>query len=149
MAAPSLQEFNAWVRGVMGVPVSALPDDAPVIAYVYDLTAEQLEPLRGFFYEMPSTWNALFFNSGGSLLLNNAPDVAGSEFFATLRKTFGTSNLVAGVVSSTGDEATNTTLQVGRAMSDLSLADLQMLKDPYGRKALAILMELGPLWGIS
>jgi len=32
---------------------------------------------------------------------------------------------------------------------DLSLADLQMLQDPWGRRYLMIAQQFGSLWGLS
>lgn len=34
-------------------------------------------------------------------------------------------------------------------MSNLSLADLMMMQDPYGEAALAVLMEMGSHWGMT
>lgn len=149
MMNPSLQAFTAWIYGVMGVPLSALPEDSMVIPLVYEETREWLAPLSPYFSESPATWRVLFFNLGGHFLIGQAPDVEGSYFFEGKREEFNFYNTTAGVVSSTSDESTSVSMVVSPAMANLTLGNLEMMKDPYGKKALSILMELGPLWGIS
>jgi hypothetical protein len=85
-----------------------------------------------------------------SLILDYQPDQSGQKYFADLRKALKVGNFVAGVVGSTADQATSTTLTIGKQLSNLSLADLQLMADPFGRRAVAIMGELGPsMWGLS
>jgi hypothetical protein len=40
-------------------------------------------------------------------------------------------------------------LSIGHGLRDLSLLDLQRIKDPYGRVALSYMQQLGTLWGLT
>ncbi|MFC7509663.1 hypothetical protein ACFQUX_25815 [Pantoea stewartii] len=40
-------------------------------------------------------------------------------------------------------------MAISDALNNLTLADLMMMQDPYGRQVIAVLMEMGPLWGYT
>jgi hypothetical protein len=144
---PTLAGFEAYCRTPVGIPTSAMPVNDPGFAIWFAIALEWV-PL-GLNCIGQTTYTYTVYNWGVSVLLQFQQDQANQTFFADKRAAFGVYNLVPGAVSATADEATSTTLTLGKAMSNLSLEDLQRVKDPYGRQAIAVLMEFGPLWGLS
>ena len=144
---PTLAGFTAWVRGVMGVTTTQLPDNSPALGYAFAVAMEivnlQLQSASALIYELA------VYNLAGDNLINWAPDQPGSTFFADLRKSFGCNSFVGGIISSTSDEGTSESIQVVKSLENLVLSDLQSLKTPYGRQYLAFAMRVGTLWGIS
>nr|HEK8282419.1 hypothetical protein [Escherichia coli] len=53
------------------------------------------------------------------------------------------------VITGAGDNSTSAQRLVPDFFKDLSLADLQMLQDPWGRRYLMIAQQFGSLWGLS
>lgn len=132
----------------MGVPSAALPDDSPYLGYALNialLTANRALRVTGLY-------PLAVYNLGASLLLNFAPDQTGSTYFADIRSEKGLDlvGFVPGVVAASGDQGTSTSLLVPDFMKNLTMDDLQRLKDPYGRAYLAVAQDYGPtVWGIS
>lgn len=160
MDGPSLAGFLIFIRTVMGIPSSALPDGSSAITYAYNVAFMTVNPLIGLGVPVPltvSSWSIYalaVYNLGGDRLINFAPDQPNSAYFATLRGPiadggFGISTFQAGVVQAAGDEGTSDTLLVPEIFKALTLSDLQNLKTPWGREYLAIADNFGTLWGIS
>ncbi|MDM4974594.1 hypothetical protein QT330_14050 [Escherichia coli] len=57
--------------------------------------------------------------------------------------------LATGLVSAAADQGTSGSITISDALSNLSLLDLQMLQDPYGRQVVAVLMQMGTVWGYT
>jgi len=131
----------------MGVPMSALPDDSPAIGYAYEvaiaIVSQQLNLANPLIYTLA------VYNLGGDNLINWAPDVPPSTYFADLRTKFGCLSFVAGTISSASDEGTSESIDVVENLKNLTLSDLQSLKTPYGRQYLAFAMRIGTLWGLT
>lgn len=144
---PTLAGFVTFCRDVAGIAPIVMPDDDPGFDRAFSV-AQAMIPLvlcqvsAVIFTDCTYCW-------GVSVILQFQQDQAGQTFFETLRSAYGTGNFVPGVISSDADESTSTTLTVGRSLSDLSLSDLQRVKDPFGRQAIGYLMDLGPVWGLS
>jgi len=145
---PTLAGFLRFVRVAMGVPESAITDDDPTIECCFD-SALELMPRHVGLERLPIVWMNTVYNLAASLLLNYANDSPPSTYFADLRKKLGIGNYVAGITSSASDQGTSGSLTISNALNNLTLADLMLMQDPYGRAALAVLMELGPLWGYT
>jgi hypothetical protein len=167
---PTLAGFITWVRTVMGVPSPVLPDNAPVLGMALAVSMAIVNPaLRCVAIpQVDAAGVALnsggltiyvlaVYNLGGSNLLAYAQDAADAPIFEDklpywqfLRKKFNTFGFVSGVIQSTGDESTNSSLVVQDAAKNFTLANLQQLKDPWGRQYLAFAQSYGPsTWGIS
>lgn len=140
-------EFALWVRNYMKIPTSALPDDSPYLEWAF-LSAKEWIP-HCYFQCMPMLYREAVFNMGGSLIIQYANDIPGNTYFEDLRKKFGVGGMTSGVMSSAADQGTSGSMEISDAMKNLSLADLQAMQDPYGRRAIAILQELGPVWGLT
>jgi len=144
----TLENFVQWVRQIMQVPATAIADDSVFMLAAFEC-AKAWMPHYPSYHAVARLYTLAVFNLGGSLLLHSALDVPPSTYFADARKELGIGALSAGMVSSASDESTSSTLTLSEALSNLSLFDLQRLQDPYGREALAFMMELGSLWGLT
>lgn len=145
---PTFDGYVRFVRGVMGVPDTAIADDDTALKCCYD-SALDLIPTGMGMQCIPIIFTNTVYNAGGSLLLRFATDTPPSTYFADQRKKLNLNNPIYGLVNSATDQGTSGSMSISDALSNLSLADLMMLQDPYGRAAAAVLMELGPVWGLT
>ncbi|EGT3137589.1 hypothetical protein JDW24_003623 [Salmonella enterica subsp. enterica serovar Uganda] len=145
---PTFEGYLAFVRGVMGVPETAISDDDPTLKCCY-CSALELIPKNLGLECLPIIYTNTVYNAGGSLLLRFAMDTPPSTFFADQRKKLNLNTPMYGLVNSAADQGTSGSMAISDALSNLSLADLMMLQDPYGRAAAAVLMELGTVWGLT
>jgi len=143
---PTLAGFIAWTRSVMGIPTTVMADDNPGFEYAF-VIAKDMVPLD--LNLAPNIYTLTVYNWAGSNLIQFQPDPVGQTFFADARKSYGVNSFVAGVIEHAADSTTSETLAIGQGLKNLSLIDLQRLKDPYGRQALAYMMTIGTLWGLS
>ena len=144
---PTLAGFIAWSRVAMGIPTTAIADDAPGYAAAYQVAIAVVPT------DYAATEGAIYtltvYNWAGSQLIQFQHDIRGQSFFEDARRAFGVNSFVAGVVNSASDEGTSESLTIGKGLQNLSLMDMQRLKDPYGRQALAFMQTFGTLWGLS
>lgn len=144
---PTLDGFTTFCRTIAGITTDVMPDGDPGFDRAFSI-AQGMVPC-----EMNLLDSTIFTDCtycwGVSVLVQFQQDQPGETFFADMRSAYGVNNLVPGVISSTADEATSTSLTVGRSLSNLSLTDLQRIKDPFGRQAIAYLMDLGTSWGLT
>ena len=143
---PTQAGFLLWVRSRMAVPVDALPDDSVFIAYAYDVAIAIANPELA---AVPPIYMLAVYNLAGDNLVNFAPDVPPSTYWSDLRTSFATFAFAPGVVTSSSDSGTSTSLLNPEQMKDFTLANLQNLKTPYGRQYLAWAQSYGPLWGLT
>lgn len=152
---PTRAGFLLFIRGVMGIDPLILPDDNLVIDYALAVAQETVNPAL---MQLPNgslgqslwtTYVRAVYNLGGSNVLNFAQDQDGREYFETQRKKYATNAFQPGLVTTTSDQGTVTSLLNQEAMRTFTLANLQQLKDPYGRQYLAIAQSYGTLWGAS
>ena len=156
---PTQAGFLTFIRNVMGVNSTVLPDNSPVIATAFQVAMEivnlDLNSASAVMY------TAAVYNLAGDNLLNYAsdlPDAAivpgsgepGLAFFAWTRKQWDLNGFISGVISATYDQGTGNTMVVQEAAKNFTLSDLQNLKTPYGRQYLAIAQRAGPtIIGVS
>lgn len=140
---PDLAGFILFVRNTMGVSADVLPDDEPSISNAYALSTAWVN------HDIACISAVLYaqavYNLAASFLLNFGPE----SVFGKIREDMRLTDFTAGVISASADETTSQTRAVSDALKNLSLADLQQLKDPYGRWYLAIAQQYGDLWGLS
>jgi hypothetical protein len=166
---PSLAGFLAFIRGQMGITTAVLPDNSPVIAMALGVALTIANPwfacvgrtlapqivIPGV--PQVSIYTLMVYNLAGSNLINyaqdvpDAPPVKGSElpYFAYLRDKWDINGFVSGVIQDSHDETTGNSMVVQEAAKNFTLADLQYLKDPWGRQYLAFAQRYGTLWGIT
>lgn len=143
----TLAGFVTFIRDVMGITTTDLPDASPVIAVAYTLSVETV--LLELLQVSPPMYEIAVYNFGGDFILNWAPDAPPSTYFTDVRKEMDLNSFVAGVIASTADEGTSESMLVPDFFKNLGFAELQLLKTPYGRAYMAIVQKFGPVWGIS
>ena len=145
--SPSQSGFLAFVRNVMGISSAYVPDNSTSLIDAYTVALEWVNTTLDA--ASPTIYTMAVYNLGGDTLINWCPDQAGQTYFQDLRKSFHCTSFVPGVVSSTSDEGTSSSLTVPKAFEMLTFSDLQNIKTPYGRQYLAIAQQMGTLWGMS
>lgn len=144
---PNTTDLYTFLTTVAGVPTTALPADSPYLAWALSFSEEMtLQVLRVVGQDF---YCFAVYCLATSFLINWCPDQIGQTFFADLRKSWNIAGFVGGVVSSSADQGTSESLLSPAFLSTLTPAQLQALKDPFGRQWLAMCAELGPIWGIS
>ena len=146
---PTLAGFIAWSRTAMGVPAGACPDDSVWFVYAYAVSIDTVN--LNIQAASPVAYMLAVYNLAGDNLINWAQDTPPSTYFTALRskEVYNISNFAPGVVSSASDSSTSTSLTVLDVFKDMTLANLQNLKTPYGRAYLGIAQSYGTPWGIS
>lgn len=154
---PTRAGFLAFIRDIMGVPTAALADGSIYIDYAFEISLEIVN--LGLKCIAPTGYTWAVYNLGGSTLLNIAQDPEGSpvvpgtepplKYFAYARKQFNMNGFVSGVIQSASDEGTSESMVVQEAAKNFTLANLQQLKDPYGREYLSIAQSYGDIWGLT
>ena len=96
----------------------------------------------------------MVYNLGADNLVNYAPDsnlgTPPDKFFSTYRAANNITNFLAGVVNSAGDQGTSGSLTIGDGLKNMTIANLQNLKTPWGRTYLAYAQRSGiNPWGLS
>lgn len=149
----------------MGIDISVLPDNSPVIPMALSVALAIVNPalravgyLPGVAGTVPvSIYTLAVYNLGGDNIVNYAPDIGSPPptykdnlpFFAYMRAQFNTNAFVSGVISSANDESTGESMVVMEAAKNFTLANLQQLKTPWGRQYLAFAQSYGSLVGIT
>jgi hypothetical protein len=142
----------------VGIPSGVLPDNSPVIPMAYAVAVENVN--LAIAQASPLSYMLAVYNLGASNVLNYAPDAIGAPaynnyedralpYFVYYRALWKINDFVTGVVQSSGDNGSSVSLQLQEAFSNVTLEDLQQLKDPYGRKYLSIAQQFGTLWGLT
>ncbi|ABP59719.1 hypothetical protein [Enterobacter sp. 638] len=139
----SLSGFIEFVRTDMGITTAQVPDNSPSLSMAYGGATEWVN--QEIEMVMPNMYGIAVYNLGASFLVNYGTE----SVFSDLRKTLGLNNFKAGVITGAGDNATSAQRLVPDFFKELSLADLQMLQDPWGRRYLMIAQQFGSLWGLS
>ncbi|MFK3840921.1 MULTISPECIES: hypothetical protein [Serratia] len=139
----SLSGFIEFIRTDMKVTAEQVPDDSPSFSLAYGGAVEWVN--SDIACVMPNLYTVAVYNLGASFLVNYGNE----PVFAEFRKVYGLNDFTAGVITGASDNATSSQRLVPDFFKNLSLADLQMLKDPYGRRYLMIAEQFGSLWGLS
>jgi hypothetical protein len=143
----NMTDFQYFIYSVMLIPVAYLPTTSPTIAEAFAVSQCTVDPFIR--QASPVYYNLAFYNFGGDYIINNAVDVECDAYFENLRKKWNINGFVAGVVQSTSDMSTSTSLKVPEVYDNLSPFDLQLNKTPYGRQYMAIASKFSDIWGIS
>jgi hypothetical protein len=160
---PNLPGFITFIRNVMGISTTIIPDDSVWITNAYNVAEALVNKALAAVVVNPADGTTIYalavYNLAGSNLLNFAQDLPGAAivpgsdpaqpFFAYTRAKWNMTSFVSGVVQSASDEGTSKSLVVPEQLQQLTLANLQNLKDPYGRVYLQFAQDYGTLWGLS
>jgi hypothetical protein len=144
----SLAGFVVFLQTVVGFSTTVLPADDLQIEYAYCVAKATI---NYFLRCLPSIiYRTALYNLATDTLINVAMDQPGSCFFEDLRRKMGMTQFVGGVIKNACGQGTQESLDVPIGFNNLTIADLQNLKTPYGRVYLGIAQSYGPsLWGIS
>lgn len=148
MIQPTFDGFLKFVRDVMKVPDSAISDADPILVYCYEYAKEFIPKHLGL-ETLPHIFVDAIYSCSASYLINYAQDTPPDTYWTDIRKSLGIGSPSYGIINSASDQGTSGSVTISQALSNLSIADLMLMKDPYGRKVVAILMEMGPLWGLT
>lgn len=144
---PTLAGFVQWGQTVMGIPSTAMSPTDPGWAFAFQVATDSIP--TSYFTNLPDIYTLAVYNWGGSLLIQFQQDYPGQTYWLNARANFGINNFVAGVITDSADSSTSQSFAIGHGLQDLTLLDLQRIKDPYGRTALSFLQQIGTLWGLS
>lgn len=167
---PTLAGFLTFIRNVMGITTAQLPDNSPTIGFAFSVALAIVNPALQAI-SIPSTdstgaqlntgnfsiYALAVYNLAGHNVIVFAQDPAGAPvyknnqtYFEYTRTAFNINGFVSGVVQATSDEGTSTNLVVMEVAKQFTLGDLENLKDPYGRRYLALAQDYGPsTWGMT
>lgn len=155
MGPPTVAGFQAFLVTYVGITTAILPSNSLVVTSAFtiamDIVNLQLQ------LASPDIYTLAVYNLATSNIINYAQDQLNAPvykndqpFFAYLRHTWGIYNPTSGVVQSASDVSTSDSVVVPDFAKDLTFADLQLRKDPFGRQYLALAQKYGPApWGIS
>ncbi|WES88781.1 hypothetical protein [Dickeya fangzhongdai] len=139
----SISGFIEFVRTDMGVTAAQVPDGSSSFSLAYGGAVEWVNP--DIEIVMSQFYAIAVYNLAASFLINYGTE----QVFSDTRESLKLNDFTAGVIAGASDNATSAQRLVPDFFKDLSLADLQMLKDPWGRRYLMIAQQFGSLWGLS
>ena len=147
MEGPSSSGFIAFLRNIVGINTTVLPDNAPVIEFSYNMAINICTDLLVTIPQIPGEFLYItaVYNLSTDTLLTYAQDQSGQTFFTQVQQKYQLHALVPGVISFAGDEGTQSTMVVPDSFKHMTLANLQNLKTPYGRTYLGIAQDFGSL----
>jgi hypothetical protein len=160
---PTLNGYIAWLQA-QGFTTNILPTNSPNITYSYNIALQlvnkQIKLASGCSNSAISTYSIYalcVFNLALSNLIQWQQDNPEAEppppnadtFWFDLREKWKIDSFTPGIVQSSGDEGSNVSWQVQEQLKSLTIANLQNLKDPWGRWYLGQAQAVGTLWGLS
>jgi hypothetical protein len=144
---PTIYGYINWIRTIMGIPQNVLPDNSPYIVLSFEMALETVNLYLDI--ASPLLYTQAVYNLGGDILVNIAQDVPPSTFWADLRESLGINNFIPGFINAANDEDTSAAMLIPMNLQNLTLADLQALKTPWGRIYLSIAQSVGSMWGLT
>ena len=98
----------------------------------------------------PSYYAWAVYNLAGHFLVTYAQDIPPSTYFADLRAQLNLNSFTPGLIQSSQDVSTSQSFVVPNFAKDLTLGNLQMMQDPWGRAYMALAQAYGPtIWGLT
>jgi hypothetical protein len=144
---PSIEGYTNWIRTIMGIPATVLPDNSPYIILSYEMAVE----IVNIYLDVasPLLYTQAVYNLAADILVNIAQDIPPSTFWTDMRQSLGINNFTPGFINAANDEDTSAALLVPMNLQNLTIADLAALKTPWGRAYLAIAQSVGSMWGLT
>jgi hypothetical protein len=149
---PTLLGYLHWIRTIMQVPEIVLPDNSPYIELSYDLSLEIVN--RYIFLASGIVYTQCVYNLGADYLVQMAQDNPNlpapyNTYWTDLRASLGVNSFLPGLVDKAADQGTEAGITLLSAMENLTIADLQQLKTPWGRVYLGLAQSVGSMWGLT
>lgn len=150
-SGPTLSGFAAWTQTAMGVPAPVITASYQFVTWAYEIAIDIVS--LDLNLASQAVYTLAVYNLGGSNLINYGQDLApppNATYFADIRAKWKINSFVPGLIQSTGDASTSESLMIPETLKNLTLAELQYLKDPWGRTYLGFAQRYGSnLWGLS
>jgi hypothetical protein len=154
---PTFVGYQAFLTNIVGVPADQMPTDVDpnAVQFSYDFSLNMVYWWLICVPSQPtsaSVYATAVYSLGADTLINYAPDIPGSldpTYWSDLRGTFNINNFIGGVINFSSDQSTSQGIAVSDFLKNLTMADLQALKTPWGRMYLSIAQNVGTLWGLS
>lgn len=149
---PNTTDLYTFLTMVAGVPTAVLPSNSPYLAWALSYAEEKT--LLVLYAIGQDYYCFAVYLLATSFLINWCPDNPAltppdNTYFATLRKQWNLTGFVGGTIQSSADESTSESLLAPEFLKGLTLGQLALLKDPYGRQWLSMQQDLGSIWGLS
>jgi hypothetical protein len=149
---PSIDGYYSWIQNFMGVPDEALPSDSIYICVSYEYAIEMVNYY--LYLASPILYTQAVYNLAGDFLVNIAQDDPNATppyntYWTDLRQKMQINNFVPGLINATNDQDTSAAIMTPFNLQNLTLADLQNLKTPWGRMYLSIAQSVGSMWGLT
>jgi hypothetical protein len=146
----NLQGFADFLTNNVQVPVKALA--VPVVSdymvgAAFEVAKCTVDPIIQ--RVSPIYYTMAMYNFATDWLINNAVDLDCETYWEKLRAKWNINGPISGVVESTADESTSTSLKVPEVFNNLSPFDLQLMKTPWGRAYMGIASKFADIWGVS
>lgn len=149
-ATPNLADFGTFLTTSVQIPTAALPTSSPWIGYAFTQAMEMI-------LTPPNTIGVVYslavYNGATHLLFLITPDQAGQTYFADARSNIASTNFPnggfglnlpqVGLVTSTFDQGTGTTVVSPDWAKGLTIGQLGFMSTPYGRTFLQWNMSYG------
>jgi hypothetical protein len=161
MAEATLSGYLVWIRDVMRVPEEALADDSPYIETSFWASETlvnnwlYLVGTRDPTQEQPTIRALCVYNFAGAILCQiaqddpNAPE-PWNHYWSDLRNQFGLNGFTPGVIQSSADQGTSASYKVSSFFDNLTPAELELMKTPWGRFYMSMASWYGPtIWGLT
>lgn len=147
---PNQDGFTAFLNNTL----PTIPDGGVVLPSmdVRDTAlCEALETVNDYICMVaPRQYVEAVYNLAADRAVYLANDAPNQTYFKDLRESFRTSSPSLGVVSSASNQATSMGQINPKTLQELTLAELQYLKSPYGRRYIQIAQTYGDaLFGVS
>lgn len=148
---PTAAGFTAFLTKTLpiakgtGEPVLPSPDEQQTAL------CEALETVNDMIcVAAPRQYVEAVYNLAADRAVYLADDAPNQTYFRDLRTSWRTGAVSVGVVSSGSNQATSMSQINPKTLQELTLAELQYLKSPYGRRYIEIAQAFGPaLFGVS
>jgi hypothetical protein len=144
---PSYIGYLNWIYTIMGVSPIILDENNPAISLSLAMSMEFVNQYLN--QASPLLYTQAVYNLGGAILCSIAQDTPPSTYWTDLRTQLGLNSFTPGLINSAEDERTAAALYVPDGLKNLTLADLLLLKTPWGRSYLAIAQSVGSMWGFT
>jgi hypothetical protein len=147
---PNITDYSTFVYSQLPkVTPALLPTDSPFLATSLKIAQDIVNPK--ICIASSGIYVLAVYNLALDRLVNYQPDVSGQSYFADLRgqKGYGINSLTVGVPAAASDNGTAVGILNPEQMKNLTFADLQNMKTPWGRAYMGIAMSVGTLWGLT
>jgi hypothetical protein len=162
-AAPTLAGFISFVQTFLAPPAPFDPTTDGTMDFAFQVSCQivyqGLQLVTSPIGPVNPDWqlySLAVYNLGTDTLINYVQDGPNAPvykddmpYWQWLRSKYGINDFQPGLVTSSADQGTSVGFQVLPQIASMTMANLQQLKTPFGRRYLAFAGQWGPLWGLT